>query len=144
MKKSSSILFTVARLKQLPCTPLNKELIAELEKWSNSTTLKKGKSKYRNKKTEVDGIIFDSIKEANRYKELSLLLKAGEIGMLERQVKFKLTDNISYVADFVFIEIHSGNKIIEDVKSSYTKKLPVYRMKKKLMKSILGIDIQEV
>jgi hypothetical protein len=47
------------------------------------------KSKYGNKKTEIDGIIFDSAKEAKRYIELRYLLRLGEIKYLERQVEFK-------------------------------------------------------
>lgn len=46
--------------------------------------------KYRNKKVEVDGILFDSKKEANRYMELKLLEKAGEITDLKRQVRYEL------------------------------------------------------
>ncbi len=47
-------------------------------------------NKYKNKKVEVDGIVFDSKKEAKRYQELLLLEKAGEITDLQRQVKFVL------------------------------------------------------
>lgn len=49
-------------------------------------------TKYNNKKITVDGQIFDSKKEANRYKELRLLEKAGEIKDLRTQVKFKLME----------------------------------------------------
>ena len=44
-------------------------------------------SKYGNKKTVVDGIAFDSQKEANRYCELKLLWRGHEIDNLKRQVK---------------------------------------------------------
>jgi len=46
-----------------------------------------------------------------------------------------------YVADFGYIE--NGAVVIEDVKSKITKGLPVYRLKKKLMKALYGIDIRE-
>ena len=46
------------------------------------------KSKYRNRKVSVDGITFDSRKEAQRYRELKLLLLAGEIIGLQMQVPF--------------------------------------------------------
>ncbi|MBQ2175640.1 MAG: DUF1064 domain-containing protein, partial [Alphaproteobacteria bacterium] len=48
------------------------------------------KRKYNNKKIIVDGIKFDSKKEALRYKELKMLEKAGIISNLQRQVKYTL------------------------------------------------------
>ena len=56
--------------------------------WIKSASL--NSRKYRNKKVEVDGILFDSKKEANRYMELKLLEKAGEITDLKRQVRYEL------------------------------------------------------
>lgn len=107
----------------------------------------KKKSKYGNEKVEVDGVWFDSKKEAARWKELLLLLKVGEIGVLERQVSFDLNVGekkvARYVADFTYLT-KNGEKVVEDVKSSYTRKLPVYRLKKKLMLSIHKIQIKEV
>lgn len=50
------------------------------------------KPKYRSKKTEVGGIVFDSEKEAMYYGKLLLLLKAGKIGNLERQVEYELNE----------------------------------------------------
>ena len=47
-------------------------------------------SKYKNRKVQVDGIIFDSAKEANRWKELEMLEKAGKIEDLRRQEKYIL------------------------------------------------------
>jgi len=46
------------------------------------------RSKYRNRKTVVDGITFDSKREAARWQELKLLERAGEITELERQVEY--------------------------------------------------------
>jgi hypothetical protein len=105
------------------------------------------KSKYGNKKTEVDNILFDSNKEAGRYIQLRFLKNAGYIKDLEMQVPYELTVNgervASYIADFRYYDVETGKTIIEDVKSSFTRKLPVYRLKKKLMKSIHGVDITE-
>lgn len=102
------------------------------------------KSKYGNKKCVGDDIEFDSIKEANRYKELKLLLKAGHIGHLQRQVPYELneggTHSLVYIADFVYIDTLTGAKVVEDVKGYRTKE---YRKKKRLMKKVLGIIIQE-
>jgi len=96
------------------------------------------KNKYHNIKTEIDGIKFDSKREANRFQELLLLQKAGQISDLRRQEKFCICPKYGankraryYIADFTYIEC--GKKIIEDVKSSITKQNPVYSLKKALM-----------
>jgi hypothetical protein len=39
---------------------------------------------------------------------------------------------------------HNGVTVLEDVKSAFTAKIPVYRLKKKLVKALYGIDIVEV
>ena len=103
----------------------------------------KKKSKYNNIKTEVDGEVFDSAKEAKRYGELKLMEKAGEITGLCKQVSFKLS-TCKYVADFVYYEVKQKEWIVEDVKSDVTKKLPVFRLKKKAMMHELEILIKEV
>lgn len=108
-------------------------------------------TKYNNKKITVDGQIFDSKKEANRYKELRLLEKAGVIKNLSRQVKFVLIPSqrdengkvvereCSYKADFKYEE---GIKtVVEDVKGFRTKE---YIIKRKLMLYQYGIRIREV
>ena len=118
-------------------------------------------NKYKNTKTIVDGIEFDSRKEAARYKELKLLEAAGEISNLEMQVKFVLIPTqrepdfvgvrgvikkgkviekeCSYLADFVYIR--DGEVIVEDTKGIRTKD---YIIKRKLMLYLLGIRIQEI
>lgn len=109
-------------------------------------------TKYNNKKITVDGQIFDSKKEANRYKELRLLEKAGAIKDLRMQVKFTLIPaqrdeatgkvverECSYKADFVYEE--DGKTVVEDVKGFRTKE---YVIKRKLMLWRYGIRIREV
>jgi hypothetical protein len=101
--------------------------------------------KYNNKKTELDGIIFDSKKEAKRYWELKLLEKAGKIEKLKLQPAFELKVNnekiCTYKADFEYIDRSKYNVVVvEDVKGVKT---PVYNLKKKLMKAIYKIDIFE-
>jgi hypothetical protein len=107
---------------------------------------KKKKLKYGNKKTTVDGIVFDSKKEAERYQDLILAMKYKKISALQLQIKFPLIVNdqivANYIADFVYLD-ESGKKIVEDVKSEITRKNPVYRLKLKLMKAIYGIEIKE-
>lgn len=103
------------------------------------------KSKYGNKKTEVDGIVFDSKKEANRWKFLRVLLKAGAIAFLERQVEYELnpggTHSLKYRCDFRYMISGTGEMVVEDVKGMRTK---IYLKKKKLMKKVHGIEIKEV
>ena len=108
-------------------------------------------SKYGNIKVEYDGQKFDSIKERNRYAELQLLQKAGEISELQRQVKFELQPAfyhaghklrpIIYVCDFFYKE--KDKYIIEDVKSPATKNNGVYKLKKKMM-LYRGYEIREM
>lgn len=101
-------------------------------------------SKYGAKKTEVDGFVFASKREAARYSELKLLERAGEIKKLELQPKFDLmVKNIHvayYIADFMYFD-EKDRLVVEDVKGVKT---DVYRLKKKLMKVLLDIDITEV
>lgn len=109
--------------------------------------------KYGNKKTVVDGITFDSMKEATRYSELRLLLRAGEIFDLQRQVPFTLIPKqvrdgkvverpVVYKADFVYKE-KDGTEVVEDVKSQATK-TKEYIIKRKLMLWQFGIMVHEV
>lgn len=107
------------------------------------------KSKYRNVKETVGNLKFDSKKERQRFDELMVLLKAGQIRDLKLQHEFTLqgaftdtdgnrTRAIKYIADFTYWQ---GNLfVIEDVKGMKT---DVYRMKKKMM-SEKGLTITEI
>lgn len=122
--------------------------------------------KYGNTKITVDGIQFDSKREAYRYQELKLLERAGVISLLQRQTKFQLIPDqhapsnavytkgprkgqrkpgklleheCSYIADFCYIQ--NGETVVEDAKGYRTE---VYRIKKKLMLERYGIQIREV
>jgi len=103
----------------------------------------KQRGKYKNEPTWVDGIRFDSKKEAKRYQELKLLEQAHEIWNVHRQVEFPLTvmnqHICNYVADFVYLD-NDGGQVVEDVKGVKTRE---YKLKKKLMKAIYGIEIKE-
>lgn len=93
----------------------------------------------------MDGILFSSKKEMKRYQDLKLLFVYGKIGSLELQPRFKLEVNgqliCTYVADFRYADLFSMKVVIEDAKGFKT---PAYRLKKKLMKAIHNIEIQEV
>lgn len=122
--------------------------------------------KYKNTKINVDGMTFDSKKEAKRYQELSLLQKAGEISGLQTQVRYVLIPSqrevseevytrgenkgknkpgkllereCTYVADFVYYK--DGKVIVEDTKGFRTKE---YIIKRKLMLYVHHIQIKEI
>ncbi|MEO6682592.1 MAG: DUF1064 domain-containing protein [Ginsengibacter sp.] len=99
------------------------------------------KNKYRNIPCIVNGIRFQSRKEGRRYQILLLLLQAGEIFKLQLQVPFKLEVNgfkiCTYKADFVYYD-KKGNKVVEDTKGVLT---PEFKLKQKLMKAILEVEI---
>ena len=98
------------------------------------------RGKYGSRRTKVDGITFASQKEAKRYGELKLLQKAGQISELKLQVRFKLVQTVTYVADFEYYDRLKGSKVVEDVKGFLT---PIYRRKRKLMREQHGIEILE-
>lgn len=102
-------------------------------------------SKYRSCKTAVDGIVFDSKKESERYSELKLLQSCGQISNLRTQVSYPIVVNgikvCRYVADFVYEE--GGKEVVEDTKSRFTRTNAVYRLKRQLMLAVHGISILE-
>ena len=95
------------------------------------------KSKYSSAKTDIDGIRFDSKKEAEFYAKLKLRERAGEISHLRLQPRYLLQEafkhegkqyrEIEYIADFEYIE--NGETVVVDVKGFKT---AVYMIKKKL------------
>lgn len=108
-------------------------------------------AKYGNQKTVLDGIEFDSRKEATRWAELSLLQKAGEISELKRQQEFTLIPSqmrggkvvekpVKYIADFTYRD-KDGTYTVEDTKGFKT---PEYIIKRKLMLWEFGIQLKEV
>lgn len=110
------------------------------------------RSKYRNKKTKIGELTFDSKKEARYYEYLKLLQSQGKIHGLEMQVRFKFPINgvnlryvdsnreITYVADFVYFN-SEGQRVVCDVKGFKT---DVYKFKKAMMLAVNGILIEEV
>lgn len=132
---------------------------------------RKGKSKYNNTPAERSGesanIRFASQKEARRYDELMLMLKAGKIRDLRLQQDFTLQEAyttpqgeriraIRYKADFAYERlvgyytdvapnnIEKWEKVVEDTKGGKATQTPIYKMKKKMMQDKYGITIREV
>ena len=126
-------------------------------------------TKYGNRKTRTsDGILHDSRKEAVRWTQLNFLQRAGDITDLQRQVEFilipeqrepstevyqrgknkglpkegKLIEHkVCYVADFVYTDLKSGEKVVEDTKGVKTKD---YILKRKMMLYFHNIRIKEI
>lgn len=124
-------------------------------------------AKYHNQKAFIDGMQFDSKKEAQRYQQLKLMEKAGVICDLKRQVKYELVPAqyidgkcveraVTYTSDFEYYVLKpikcrtvmvepdaktTGQHIVEDVKGMRT---DVYKMKRKLMLYRYGIQITEM
>jgi hypothetical protein len=103
------------------------------------------KSKFGNVKTEIDGHVFASKREANRYSELKLLQMAGKINKLQLQVPFDCCVGgkkiCKYIADFVYCDLETGSIVIEDAKGFKTS---VYKLKKKMVEAIFNVRIIEV
>lgn len=123
--------------------------------------------KYHNTVTYVEGIRFDSRKEAGRWLALREDERAGRISGLRRQVPFELLPAVKrketvhlktkdkevekviqrptyYVADFVYTDCATGEEVIVDVKSPITRANPEYRLKKKMMLALLGLTVTEM
>lgn len=110
-------------------------------------------NKYGNKKITVDGITFDSKKEYNRWYELKLLERAGEISNLKRQEKFQIIPTqkdsqgkvierpVYYIADFTYTDNRTGELVVEDTKGFKT---PEYIIKRKAMLYWNSIRIREI
>ena len=122
-------------------------------------------SKYKNRKVTVGGEVFDSQREYSRYRELLLLVRAGKIHDLFRQVKFELIPaqyeiverfsdktgkrlkdgkrcverEVNYIADFVYWD--GDEMVVEDAKGVRTDE---YILKRKLMLLVHGVKIREV
>lgn len=104
------------------------------------------KSKYGNRKTVLDGLTFDSKAEANYYANLKIREKAGEVSGVELQRPFPLlgptgTLMATYKADFAFWDHTEDRFRVIDVKGFVTKE---FRLKRKMMKALLGIDVEVV
>jgi hypothetical protein len=96
--------------------------------------------KYKAEPTVVDGIRFDSKKEADRYCELKLLRRAGNVAFFLRQTGWHLPGGTKYVSDFV-VFYADGHVEVEDVKGYRT---PEYLRKKRAVEKEYPIKITEI
>lgn len=107
---------------------------------------KKAGKKYRNSRVVFNGVTFDSIKERDRYIVLLERLARGVISGLSVHHPIKALYNgeelFTYEADFVYFS--NGVQVVEDVKSEATESLALFRLKKKILRIVNGIDIQVI
>lgn len=117
-------------------------------------------AKYKNKKVSINGIIFDSQKEASHYWDLWVRQENGEIRDLmpntetKKKKVFELIPPqkggkrnelaVKYIPDFYYYDNLKKEWVVEDVKSEMTRKLPDYVIKRKLMKWVHHIEVTEI
>lgn len=131
-------------------------------------------NKLHAEKVSVDGIMFDSKREAKRYCELKMLLRAGEISKLELQKEFVLLPpqydkpteyfqrgekkgqpkqgkllerGVSYFADFCYIDNKSEEFVVEDAKGYRDPSSAEYAkfvLKRKMLLYFYGIKVKEI
>jgi hypothetical protein len=129
--------------------------MSDRQAWTDSILQReqaRKRSKYGATKVVVDGLSFDSKKEAGRWRELVLMQHAGQITDLRRQVEFPLKAQTdadmagvtvgSYVADATYWR--DGRLVVEDVKSAATRRIALYRLKAKIFEANYGYAILEV
>lgn len=101
--------------------------------------------KFNARRTEVDGIRFDSAAEARRYTILAQKQEAGVIFDLRLQPKFPCTVQgrhiCEYRADFSYVRSGDGQRVVEDVKGKRTRE---YELKRKLVEALHGVEITEI
>lgn len=98
------------------------------------------RNKFNAKRTFVDGITFDSKREANRYGVLKGLRDAGIVIRFLRQVPFDLPGGVKYRLDFL-VWWADGRVTFEDVKGFKTQ---VYAIKKKQVEELYNLTIEEI
>lgn len=105
--------------------------------------------KYGNLPTEYAGLRFDSKAEARRAQELDLLERGKAIRNLRRQVRFALhapggAQVGLYIADFAYTDCATGKEVVEDVKSTATAGLALFKWKARHLQAEYGIEVQVV
>jgi hypothetical protein len=127
---------------------IRREELIQLPSWAQRSiaaqlgeaqAVDKPKSKYKNQRVTVDGLRFDSKREAKRYSLLMAMKEAKTVLGFCRQPRFPLPGGVEYVADFI-IWWSDGRVTVEDVKGVRTK---TYRLKKRQVEAIHHVEITE-
>jgi hypothetical protein len=92
---------------------------------------------------DLQKIVFHSKKEMNRWVELLIMARSGEIFGLARQIKYNIGNDpiTNYIADFEYSYARTGGRVIEDVKGFRTQE---YKRKKRLFEKKYGIEVTEI
>jgi hypothetical protein len=102
-------------------------------------------NKYRAIRTEVDGVIFDSKREAHRYLSLKILQKGGKIRDLELQPTYRIEINGVPVCkvklDFRYWDNEQGMQVVEDSKGVDN---AVSKLKRKMVLAQHGVEVRLV
>ena len=109
--------------------------------------------KVNHERVTINGIVFDSIAEADRYRVLRVMEKTGKISDLVCHPRWEIIpaqnpeghrgfQPAHYTADFSYVK--DGKLIVEDVKSEYTRQEEDYKLRRKLMLLVHGIYVEEV
>lgn len=103
------------------------------------------KKRQRSKKTSINGIAFDSITEAEYYRELLAYQESGLIKDIEAHpcfdlispfsVRGKRVQGMQYTPDFMYYDIEKNQTVVAEVKG-YAR--PDYLMRRKLFLYFYG------
>lgn len=121
------------------------EQLATIQGGRAREATKRLQNKYRNQPVELGDVRFDSKREAKRWQDLQLMQKAGEISDLKRQVKFEFHVSGQHICDYIAdaTYVRAGQFTVEDTKSPITRRNAVYRLKRKLLRALYGLEILE-
>lgn len=108
----------------------------------------RSRSRFPAKRVEIDGIVFASKKEARRYQQLKFLEMGGKVADIEVHPSYRMEINgqhyCSYTPDFRYRDLERGCIVVEEVKSSGTRKDAAYRLRRKACELFHGIEVVEV
>lgn len=106
------------------------------------------RSKYGARKKEIDGLTFDSTKEARHYVDLQHRQRMGEIENLQCQPTYYLWVDghpiARYTADFRFRDRRTGAWVVQDVKGGKATRTEAYRLRRTLVQAQYGIEVSEI
>ncbi|MBX5021203.1 DUF1064 domain-containing protein [Rhizobium lentis] len=114
------------------------------EEYRAAVSKPKRGNKFGARRTVFDGITFDSKREAEVYRDLKLLERAGRISGFERQRKFELIVNGEIIGsakiDFAFIDHDQDGRFrCVDVKGVVTRE---FKRTQKIIKAAYNIDVE--
>ena len=99
-----------------------------LDEYRRAITAVPKENKYHARSVDIDGMRFDSQREARRFQELRLMEMASQISDLKRQEVVMLSSGITWRMDFTYVE--RGLRVLEDFKGAMTRE---YKLKRRLL-----------